>query len=254
MMRIKKLAIVATGSFAMGALGLVIAQRAAAGGGALPQQSVDQNSGPISRPVGPDFRPIGAVSRLDGNPPKPTTIKTQTYYVGDLIGASVPVPAAATTTTPAAPSVQPLVDMNPIVGFIASTVAPGRWLVPDEALQLTFKNPYKAAPNASQPPVGSITPFYLSMSLIIECTPEVHDQVANFLRQLRDLVFARERRTMPPVTTEQPRSVQPDSTDHVPAPATEQRSVRPSSGSRQRVQQLLDELQREVAKLPPDET
>ena len=36
-------------------------------------------------------------------------------------------------------------------------------------------------------PIGSITPFFLSISLIIRHTAEVHDQVADLLRQLRRL-------------------------------------------------------------------
>ena len=144
--------------------------------------------------------------------------------------------------------------MNPIVGFIASTVAPGRWLVPDQSLQSALKNPYKAVPNTSRPPVGSITPFYLSMSLIIECTPEVHDQVANFLRQLRDLVFARERQITARDTTESSGRVHPNSTDQGPLPAPDRPSIPQSAGSRQRVQELLNELQREVAKLSPVES
>ena len=36
-------------------------------------------------------------------------------------------------------------------------------------------------------PIGAITPFFLSISLIIRHTAEVHDQVADLLRQLRRL-------------------------------------------------------------------
>src|SRR5207253_7444705 len=36
-------------------------------------------------------------------------------------------------------------------------------------------------------PIGSITPFFLSISLIIRHTAEVHDQIADLLRQLRRL-------------------------------------------------------------------
>ena len=36
-------------------------------------------------------------------------------------------------------------------------------------------------------PIGSITPFFLSISLIIRHTAEIHDQIADLLRQLRRL-------------------------------------------------------------------
>src|SRR5262249_48343677 len=36
-------------------------------------------------------------------------------------------------------------------------------------------------------PIGAITPFFLSISLIVRHTAEVHDQVADLLRQLRRL-------------------------------------------------------------------
>ena len=51
------------------------------------------------------------------------------------------------------------------------------------------------APEVGKPysrlPDGSITPFYLSISLIIRRTPEVHEEVANLLRGLRRLAEAR---------------------------------------------------------------
>ena len=89
-MRIKKLAVVAIGIVAMGALGLVIAQHPAVGGGTLTPQSGNQNSASVSRSVGPDSRPIGAKSHLDDDPTQPAANKIQTYYVGDLIGVLRP--------------------------------------------------------------------------------------------------------------------------------------------------------------------
>ena len=43
------------------------------------------------------------------------------------------------------------------------------------------------AASTSAQPIGSITPFFLSISLIIRHTAEIHDQVADLLRQLRRL-------------------------------------------------------------------
>jgi len=104
--------------------------------------------------------------KSDGAKPVQTVVKT--YYVGDLLP---PKPREGPASVP--------VDMWPIIELITSAVAPGTWKARDPAGQ--------DVPAADGRPgvVGSITPFYLSTSLIIRHTAEIHDQVQNQLRLLR---------------------------------------------------------------------
>ncbi len=83
--------------------------------------------------------------------------------------------------------------MTPLVQLIATSIAPGTWAVHDGnggdmtqsyGLGGAFGGADDGAP---QRPIGAITPFFLSISLIIRHTAEVHDQVADLLRQLRRL-------------------------------------------------------------------
>ncbi len=85
------------------------------------------------------------------------------------------------------------VDMTPLVQLIATSIAPGTWHVND-ANGADITQSYGLgggfggdAGDIPTRPIGAITPFFLSISLIIRHTAEVHDQVADLLRQLRRL-------------------------------------------------------------------
>jgi type II secretory pathway component GspD/PulD (secretin) len=89
---------------------------------------------------------------------------------------------------------RPQIDMTPLISLITATIAPGSWRVNDgEGANNTaaygmgggFGGDAGGLDTAQ--PIGSITPFYLSISLIIRHTAEIHDQVADLLRQLRRL-------------------------------------------------------------------
>ncbi|MDE2508133.1 MAG: type II secretory pathway, component PulD, partial [Planctomycetota bacterium] len=87
-------------------------------------------------------------------------------------------------------------DMGPLIQLITTTIAPNSWRV--------LNDPTAGAPNsgaygmgagfggdaggdtATATP-GSIIPYFLSLSLIVKHTPEVHEEVADLLRQLRRL-------------------------------------------------------------------
>ncbi len=152
---------------------------------------------------------------------------TNTYYVGDLIvpksktgqetagsafspikvpnadgtGGAQGIPLGA--TTPGAPTAvgqeRPEVNMAPLIQLITASIAPNTWRVIDGGengqdvsaaygLGGGFGGGGGAGGDidAGRPP-GSITPFFLSISLIIRHTAEVHEQVADLLRQLRRL-------------------------------------------------------------------
>jgi len=83
-------------------------------------------------------------------------------------------------------------DMVPLINLITNTIAPGSWRVTDSTGK--SENAYGMGgafggaggeAEAAQP--GSITPFLLSISLIIRHTAEVHEEVAELLKQLRRL-------------------------------------------------------------------
>jgi type II secretory pathway component GspD/PulD (secretin) len=89
---------------------------------------------------------------------------------------------------------RPKVDMMPLVQLITTSIAPGTWRVHDTNGQ-DVSGAYglgggfggdAGGIDTNRPP-GAITPFFLSISLIIRHTAEVHEQVADLLRQLRRL-------------------------------------------------------------------
>ncbi len=103
-----------------------------------------------------------------------------TYYVGDLLGV------------PKDDLGQPLGDkpFDPIMRLIMTTVAPGTWRALDADGRGVDQNDglKTGTARAGAPPTGSITPFFLSVSLIIRHTPEAHEQIAELLRNLRAVV------------------------------------------------------------------
>ena len=197
-MKIKKLAIIGAGLVALAAMGVVIVDRAAAVGGPPGQETLSGSEGSTARPTGPDGRPIGALRAATLGPQRDAQIDTskitQTYYVGDITGMTRPLPTVATQADveiSQAAGVSPTFDVDPIRDLITSTVAPGTWEI--------------LVPGDHRPKKGNcIVPFYLSASLIIRGSKEVHDQVANLLRRLRvlmeakDALTAQQRRTQKP--------------------------------------------------------
>ncbi len=83
------------------------------------------------------------------------------------------------------------IDFNPLISLIKSAVAPGTWNdIPADAMGGSYGQGAAyggAAGGAEDTAIGSITPFYLNISLIIRHTAEVHDDIVDLLRQLRRL-------------------------------------------------------------------
>ena len=256
-MRIKKLTIAATALAGLGALGFVIADQAAAVGGSTIQESA-QGKHDSGVPHGEkDGRPVGALTPEDPR----SQFVTQTYYVGDLVQAPIlPGSVSTASTTPvgtAGPAVEerPKINVKPVMDLIASTVAPGTWQIDDASDQVNGRK------------MNRIVPFYLSISLIIRCPEDIHDQVANLLRGLRVLLEARDAGIVRPSPGEFPRiRANPSSEPTVPAASApppahfrdsqsvplppHHQSASAHGPSRQRIQQLFDELQKEIQKLP----
>jgi RNA polymerase sigma factor (sigma-70 family) len=107
----------------------------------------------------------------------------KTYYVGDLL--IKPSTQKQTGTTPAA-GVQSKIDMMPLIDLIEFSVAPGKWQVQDGYGNVvpSKKSTRAVAPGDQR---NSIVPFFLSISLIIKCPEDVHDDIAHLLRCLRRL-------------------------------------------------------------------
>src|SRR3954454_218485 len=87
--------------------------------------------------------------------------------------------------------------MTPLIQLITTSIAPGSWKVNDSNGQ-DLSSAYGLGGgfggggggggiDEQQRPPGSIIPFFLSISLIIRHTAEVHEQIADLLRQLRRL-------------------------------------------------------------------
>ncbi len=184
-MGVKKLVSLAAAIVAVGALAVVVGMSSLPAAG---QTDDNLATRPPVKHVGP--------SSEDSEKPEPKTY-VKTYYVGDILGAipSPPGNMPATTKKEGATPARRWVDMTPLVDLIALTVAPGTWSIRDghgTDISSQFLSSKRAKKAASSKPVGAITPFYLSISLIVRCTPEVHDDVANLLRGLRRLQDARE--------------------------------------------------------------
>ena len=89
---------------------------------------------------------------------------------------------------------RPMVDLMPIIQLITTSIAPGTWSIQDGyghevppayGMGGGFGGDQGGIDTQRQP--GAIVPFFLSISLIIKHTAEVHEQVADLLRQLRRL-------------------------------------------------------------------
>ncbi len=139
-------------------------------------------------------------------------------------------------------------DIQPLIALITSTVARGTWAIHDDhGKDITSEYRLKGGGKAGDPsrPTGEITPFFLSVSLIIRCTPEVHEEVANLLRGLRRLQEARDNPGVAYEEEEEKLGIPPHQIDPKPiAP--------PVAGKKTRIERLLDQLRQEVEKLPND--
>jgi len=137
-----------------------------------------------ANPTSPSGQPFGASAMLGADPASLQTM--------------VQANAQANTTTAPANAGQRVVteaDMYPLIQLITNTIAFGSWRVTDPSGKADGAygmggafgggGGADAAADVAQP--GSITPFMLSISLIIRHTAEVHEEVAELLKQLRRL-------------------------------------------------------------------
>ena len=100
---------------------------------------------------------------------------------------------------------RPQADISPLIMMITTSIAPGSWKVLDPNTQKDISGAYglgfqgpggmggglgggaggAADLEGMTLPVGSIYPYFLTLSLIVRHTNEVHDEISDLLKQLR---------------------------------------------------------------------
>ena len=216
------------------------------------QTQEDAGLRPVSERVHPSLTGGG-----EANP----ELIVKTYYVGDLLLSSRPhnrQPGEGGDE-----GSRRWVDMTPLVDLITSTAAKGTWTVHDAngAEILTRGDGIGRTPASGRSArVGHITPFFLSISLIIRQTAEGHDEVADLLRKLRRIVEPpgmieeEERLTSSGGTKPSPLAGYVTRPHFVSRPAATPRKGKPAGSAspdrNARIRRLLDDLRQEVEKLP----
>ncbi len=192
-----------------------------------------QSGGKASRPAPRNEPP----ARQDRREPVAPLVHTfpRTYFVGDLIGTEKGKKDGQDGVR---------VNMEPLVDLIRSTIAPGSWRVVDtEGHEIRVGDISAQTHTKDQVDqdrrIGTITPFFLSISLIVRHNWEVHDQIAKLLKFLRDFKYQKfadsERRPVSPAPA----------SDHLPVPVRRP-PVSSQVDRKQRLKQLLDELRQEI--------
>jgi RNA polymerase sigma factor (sigma-70 family) len=228
--QVKKITVLAT-VISVGALALALPERSKVAGQTPEQQARSDATQPAFRAIGPDGRPIGTLPARDANKAFP-----KTYYVGDI----VPMIARKNPANEPATDDQRMADMTPLIDLIEMTVAPGTWNIQDGYghARAPRKSRHGNAASGSQ---NAMVPFFLSVSLIVRCSPEVHEDIADLLRCVRRLKDGDERETETRIIGPAlPPSVR-YTTTKLPTKSIAER--------RKRIEQLLDQLRNEVAQL-----
>ncbi len=156
----------------------------------------------LLRPIGLNYKVEDEVIMITSPPSMASQTYPKAYYVGDLIlPPGFPLPGSnekspthdsGRTDGQNGQSNRPRVNMKPLISLITTTIAPGTWQVVDPAANTDNSAGYGIGVEAVKPK-GSITPFFLNISLIIRATPEVHKQLETFLGQLRQLQTNRDQ-------------------------------------------------------------
>ncbi|CAN5883464.1 hypothetical protein BH23PLA1_BH23PLA1_37430 [soil metagenome] len=96
---------------------------------------------------------------------KPESTFTRVYVVADLLNRSPDQKEGP-------------IDFEPLIEIITTSVVPGTWNVQDDKGQSVAEG---------EPPIGSITPFWLNVSLIVKHNVEAHEEIVALLGRLRRL-------------------------------------------------------------------
>jgi len=158
----------------------------------------------LVRPLGLTYKVEPDVILITSPSGSLSATRAKTYYIGDLV-----LPPGKKYPSEAEGRAQ--IDMKTITRLIAATIAPGTWKDYNEDGELGPANSIDPGK-----PIGSITPFYLSGSLIIRHNDEVHDQISDLIRLIRRLPPLRQ----PTSATPEPGSGGEDRPRNTPPPAT----------------------------------
>ncbi|WP_422926704.1 RNA polymerase sigma factor [Singulisphaera sp. PoT] len=124
----------------------------------------------LLQPLNLDFK-VEADGVIVVSKPDEESTFAKPYYVGDLLGVLADARDAVGTRR--------RVNFDPLVEIITSTIEPDTWVYVDPISGQT--SPSQAQTDRQ----GSITPFFLSTSLIIRHTAKTHEKLAKFLKNLR---------------------------------------------------------------------
>ncbi len=219
--QVKKIAVLAT-VISVGALAFAFAERSKVAGQTPEPRGQSDATQFESHAIGPDGRPIGTRPVKEAKVPYP-----KTYYVGDL----VPVINRKNRR---------MADMTPLIDLIEIAVAPGTWNIQDGYGHARAPRSSRYE-NAASDPQNAMVPFFLSVSLIVKCSPEVHQEVADLLRFLRRLKDADEEATDTRIIGPALQPLAQNTNAKLPAKSITER--------RKRIDQILTELRDEVEKL-----
>ena len=247
--RVKKLVGFAAAMAMVGAIAMI-------GGPSILPASGQTHEGAGPRPVSQPPHP----ALQGGGEAHPEWI-VKTYYVGDLLLS--PGPDNRPPGDGGDEGSRRWVDMTPLVDLITSTAAKGTWIVNDgngEEIRTGGVGIELAPASDRSARVGRITPFFLSISLIIRHTAEGHEEVADLLRKLRRLVNPpgtieeEERLTSSSDTKPSPLAGYVTRPDFVSRPAATPKKGKAAGAAspdrNARIRRLLDDLRQEVEKLP----
>ncbi|SIO58697.1 RNA polymerase sigma factor, sigma-70 family [Singulisphaera sp. GP187] len=171
----------------------------------------------------------------------------KTYYVGDLVGLSTVTANGEEKAPPSGD--RPKADFEPVIELLTSSVAPGSWRIGNQDLLGANGRPLNKTG-----PIGSVTPFFLSVTLIIRHTDEVHAEIADRLRQLRQITSRQHpdpntKTSLQTGLTEKEFDERLGKLSGVLQPAERANAPAPPVAKHSRVQQLIKELEKEMNQL-----
>ncbi|WP_250846819.1 type II secretory pathway, component PulD [Aquisphaera insulae] len=162
------------------------------------QQANTADMYPVTYYVGDLIMPVNRAPQNSGLGVLGDTSSTQTA-LSQVPGVGNMAPGTVSDASGVTKGERPSVDMTPLIQLITTSIAPGTWRVQDSVNGQDLSSNYGLGGgfggggggggiggDEGRPP-GSIIPFFLSISLIIRHTSEVHEQIADLLRQLRRL-------------------------------------------------------------------
>jgi type II secretory pathway component GspD/PulD (secretin) len=134
--------------------------------------------------------PANPATPVLANPTDPSGLQAQAAAMDGTAGGSFPTFQPGSGGTMSGTMNRPITadDFRPLIELIKTSIAPGTWSDNHSSYDDMAAYSQGAGQDAGeQEGAGSITPFFLNISLIIRQTAEVHEEIVSLLRQLRRL-------------------------------------------------------------------